>query len=98
MLLSILLLSWLLKRFRQPYFIAYITAGILLGPHGLKLFKDVDTISPIGSLGLILQIFFIGAEIEIPALMKNMRTLILGTAVQLVLSILAVFLIGLQLP
>lgn len=97
MLLSILLLSWLLKRFRQPYFVAYILAGIFLGPHGLKLFTDVDTIAQTGSLGLIIQMFFIGAEIEVPSLIKNMKTLVIGTAVQLLLSMAFILLVGSQL-
>jgi CPA2 family monovalent cation:H+ antiporter-2 len=96
MLLSILLLSWVLKRFRQPYFSAYIIAGILLGPHGLKLFTDVTTIAQIGSLGLIMQMFFIGAEIEVPALMKNIRTSAIGVFVQLVLSFIFTAMIGHQ--
>src|SRR5690349_806067 len=97
MLLSILLLSWLLKRFRQPYFSAYIIAGILLGPHGLKLFTDVTTVAQIGSLGLIMQMFFIGAEIEVPALMKNIRTSAIGVFVQLILSFIFIGVIGHQL-
>jgi CPA2 family monovalent cation:H+ antiporter-2 len=97
MLLSILLLSWILKRFRQPYFSAYIIAGILLGPHALQLFTDVTTIAQIGSLGLIMQMFFIGAEIEVPSLMKNLRTSAIGTFVQLGLSFIFIAIIGHQL-
>ena len=33
MLLTILLVGLLLKKLNQPYFVAYIIAGILLGPH-----------------------------------------------------------------
>ena len=97
MLLSILLLGWFLKRFRQPYFVAYILAGMLLGPDGLKLFTDVNTVAQIGSLGLIIQMFFIGAEIEVPSLLKNIRTLLVGTGVQLLLSFIVILLIGAQL-
>ena len=94
MLLSILLLGWLLKRFRQPYFVAHIIAGVLLGPEGLKLFTDVNTIAQIGSLGLIMQMFFIGAEIEIPSLIKNSKPVITGTAVQLLLSMAFILVVG----
>jgi monovalent cation:H+ antiporter-2, CPA2 family len=97
MLLSILLLSWLLKRFRQPYFVAYIIAGILLGPAGVKLFTDVNTIAQIGSLGLIMQMFFIGAEIEVPAFLKNCKTAVIGTTVQLLLSFGFVLMVSRQL-
>lgn len=97
MLLSILLLSWLLKRFRQPYFVAYIIAGILLGPAGVKLFTDINTIAQIGSLGLIMQMFFIGAEIEVPSLVKNSKTVVIGTGVQLLLSLAFILIVGHQL-
>ena len=97
MLLSILLLGWFLKRFRQPYFVAYIIAGILLGPDGLKLFTDVNTIAQIGSLGLIMQMFFIGAEIEVPSLLKNIKTFLIGTGVQLLLSFSVILLVGTHL-
>lgn len=97
MLLSILLLSWLLKRFRQPYFVAYIIAGVLLGPAGAKLFTDVNTIAQIGSLGLIMQMFFIGAEIEVPSLVRNSKTALVGTSVQLLLSLCFILMVGRQL-
>jgi CPA2 family monovalent cation:H+ antiporter-2 len=97
MLLSILLLSWLLKRFKQPYFVAYIIAGVLLGPHGLHLFTDVNAIAQIGALGLIMQMFFIGTELEVPSLIKNSKTLLIGTAVQLFLSYVFITLVGTQL-
>jgi monovalent cation:H+ antiporter-2, CPA2 family len=94
MLLSILFLSWILKRLRQPILIAYILAGILLGPAGAGLFKNTSEIATIGSLGLIMQMFFIGAELETPSLVRNVRTFLIGTAVQLLLSIGLLFVIG----
>jgi monovalent cation:H+ antiporter-2, CPA2 family len=97
MLLTIVLLGWVLKRFRQPYFVAYIIAGILLGPDGIELFDDVNTVAQIGSLGLIMQMFFIGAEIEVPSLVRNSKTLLIGTAVQLLLSFVFISFVGNQL-
>ncbi|WP_158512990.1 cation:proton antiporter [Flavisolibacter tropicus] len=40
MLLSILLIGLLLKKLNQPYFVAYIIAGILLGPYSIKVFTN----------------------------------------------------------
>lgn len=96
MLLSILFLGWVLRYFRQPYFIAYIIAGVLLGPGGITLFDDVDTIAQVGSLGLIMQLFFTGIEIEVPALIKNSNVLTAGTAVQVILSLLLMWMVGMQ--
>ncbi len=40
MLLTVLVMGLLLRRLNQPYFVAYIIAGILLGPWGIKVFND----------------------------------------------------------
>lgn len=66
MCLMILLLIVLLKRLDQPYLIAYILAGVLLGPHVSGVFKDPASISGIGELGILLLMFFLGIEINIP--------------------------------
>ena len=96
MLLTILFLGWLLRHFRQPYFIAYIIAGVLLGPSGIMLFSDVDTIAQVGSLGLIMQLFFAGIEIEVPSLIKNSKILTAGAAVQIILSLIFVWFVGMH--
>ncbi len=60
----ILLLGLLLKRINQPYIVAYILTGLILGPYGIKLITDQDTVSIIGEIGLIVLMFFIGMEIN----------------------------------
>jgi len=71
--LTLLILGFILKRFNQPYLIAYIIAGILLGPHITGVFSNVGQIELIGELGILLLMFFLGLEISIP----NKRHLIL---------------------
>ena len=95
MLLTILLIGLLLKRLNQPYFVAYIIAGILLGPYCIKVFSNADTIAVIGELGLLIQMFFIGTKMEIQTLAKNIKKPIIGVAAQLFLSFLFIFLLGL---
>lgn len=94
MLLTILLIGLLLKRLNQPYFVAYIIAGILLGPYCIKVFSNADTITVIGELGLLIQMFFIGTKMEIQTLAKNINKPIIGVVVQLFLSFLFILLLG----
>ncbi len=94
MLLTILLIGLLLKRLNQPYFVAYIIAGILLGPYCIKVFSNAYTITVIGELGLLIQMFFIGTKMEIQTLAKNINKPIIGVVVQLFLSFLFIFLLG----
>lgn len=64
--LTILILGFILKRFNQPYLIAYIIAGILLGPHITGVFSNIEEIDMIGEAGILLLMFFLGLEINIP--------------------------------
>ncbi len=46
--MTILGLMFLLKKLNQPYLIAYIIAGVLLGPYALKVFNKSEEIEVIG--------------------------------------------------
>lgn len=91
---GIIVLSFILKLLKQPYVIAYILAGVVLGSHGLELVTDEALITNLGSFGLILLLFFIGMEISLPDLIANWRISIFGTLLQVAFSVLAVYALG----
>lgn len=64
--LTVLLFIFLLKRLKQPYLIAYMLAGVILGPHVTGAFTDTIIIDAFGEAGIILLMFFLGLEIKIP--------------------------------
>lgn len=94
MLLTILLVAIVLKKLHQPYFVAYIIAGILLGPFGIKVFTDADTIAAIGELGLLIQMFFIGTKMEVRSLVQNIKKPLTGVIAQLALSFVFLLMLG----
>lgn len=96
-LLTVLLVSILLKRFGQPYVLAYLLAGLLLGPHALGVFTDAQLIGKLGSFGVVLLLFFAGMELSLPNVIANWRTIIAGTLIQIVLSVAAVWFLGVWL-
>ena len=95
--LTILLLAFVLKRMKQPYFIAYILAGVLLGPQGFAVITDRESILQLGELGIILLMFFIGAEIRLPDLRKQFVKPVMAALIQLLLSFAFIFLLGARL-
>jgi monovalent cation:H+ antiporter-2, CPA2 family len=95
LLLTVLLVGLIIKRLNQPYFVAYIIAGILLGPYCIQVFKKPDTIIAIGELGLLIQMFFIGTKIEIQTLAKQIKKPLLGVIAQLLFSFIFILLLGL---
>lgn len=91
---SIFGLCVLLRFFRQPYAVAYILAGVMLGEDGFQILTDRAVISSMGEFGLILLLFFIGMEISLPDLLKNWKVPAFGTIFQILGSVLMVFLLG----
>ena len=94
MLLTILLIGLVMKKLNQPYFVAYILAGIILGPHGIRVLTQADTISTIGELGLLMQMFFIGTKLEVQTFAKQIKKPLVGTIAQLLFSFIFITIIG----
>ena len=64
-------LALLAKRLGQPLILAYMAAGIILGPSvGLGLIQDQSNIQAIGEIGLILLLFIIGLEMDLRRLLR----------------------------
>ncbi len=95
--LVVLLLIFLLKRLHQPYLIAYILSGIVLGPFISGTFSNTRDILTLGEIGILLHFFFIGTEVEIP---DSHQKLIRPLAVQITKSLLSMIIavvIGMRL-
>ena len=88
------ILALILRYFKQPYIIAYIVAGVLLGKHGFEIITDEASITVLGDIGLILLMFFIGMEISLVDLLENWKTPTIGTLVQVFASISIVAILG----
>ena len=91
---GILLIGLVLKRLKQPYILAYILCGILLGPHGMEIVTDYEVTERLGEIGLIILMFFIGMEISLPDFVRKWRIALLGTGMQILFSLLAVLVLG----
>ena len=73
---------------------AYILAGIILGPHGIKVLTQADTISAVGELGLLMQMFFIGTKLEVQTFAKQIKKPLVRTIAQLLFSLVFITIIG----
>jgi monovalent cation:proton antiporter-2 (CPA2) family protein len=70
--------------------VAYIAAGIAIGPFGLAVFTSPETILVVAELGIVMLLFLIGLELEISKLIAMRRAIFgLGTA-QLGITALAI--------
>jgi Kef-type K+ transport system membrane component KefB len=76
------LLALLARLLRQPLIIAYLAAGLLVGPVGFGWIQDRDTISTLAELGLIFLLFMIGLEIDLKKILGAGREIIVTSFVQ----------------
>lgn len=90
----ILALGLLFQLFRQPQLVAYIIAGIVIGPSGIGLVKDIQIIEHLGALGVTLLLFFIGMEVSPQQLVRGWRVAVFGTLLQILISVLTVWVVG----
>src|SRR3989338_2742452 len=95
--LIILLIGALLKKFKQPFVIVYILAGFLAGPSIFGLAQNEVVISQLGNIGVVLLLFFVGMEVNLDRLISRWRIAVFGTAIQILASVLIIWLIGLTL-
>ena len=73
--------------------LGYLAAGILIGPYGLKLLTDSETIRHIAEFGIVLMLFLIGLDLQ-PREVRRMRNKVLGLGLpQMLLTAVAVTLL-----
>ncbi|KMQ68689.1 cation:proton antiporter [Chryseobacterium sp. FH2] len=92
--LTTLGIMFLLKKLNQPYLIAYIIVGIVLGPHILGIFTNPEEIEVIGEIGILLLMFFLGMEINVPDKRSLLITPVVAQSIKTLLSIIFAFLVG----
>ncbi|CAN7517657.1 monovalent cation:proton antiporter-2 (CPA2) family protein [Pseudoxanthomonas sp. LjRoot143] len=74
------------KRFGLGAVLAYLVAGVVLGPDGLALVRDADRILDAAEIGVVMMLFVIGLELS-PSRLRVMRKPVFGAGgLQVLLS------------
>jgi Kef-type K+ transport system membrane component KefB len=75
-------------RIKQPPLLAYLLAGVLIGPQiGLGLVRDQESIQTVSEIGLILLLFIIGLELDLKKLLAAGRPVIVTGLLQFPLCV-----------
>ncbi len=83
-----------LNKLRIPSIIGFLIAGVLIGPHGLELIKDIHLVEIFAEIGVILLLFTIGLEFSIKNLLALRKAIFTGGFFQVFLTSLAAYLIA----
>ncbi len=90
---AVLLIGFVVRRFGQPHVIAYLIVGVVLGPSVLNLFEE-ESVGLVGEIGVIVLLFFVGLEVDLPRLATGWKVSVIGTILQIAVSTLAVAGVG----
>lgn len=63
-ILSAAVFGLLSHKLRQPLILAYIVAGVLIGPLGLNLVQNMETMHIMAEIGIMLMLFLVGLEMN----------------------------------
>lgn len=85
-----MLARWL----KLPIILGYLAGGIAIGPFGLGLVQDLETINALATIGVILLLFTLGLEFSLSELKRMGKVAILGGTAQILLTAAVGFALG----
>lgn len=75
-------------RLHIPPVVGFLLTGVLAGPHGLGLVKNIEDVDILAQIGIVLLLFGIGMEFSLKKLVQMKRLFLLGGSLQVGLTIL----------
>ena len=79
---------------RQSLLVVYILLGMLIGPSGLSLVSDAQTIREISQIGIVFLLFLLGVNLPATKFLQLLKETTLVTAVGAILLIATGFIVG----
>ncbi len=89
--------AYLARILKQPLIPAYIIAGLVLGPIGLGVVRDLGLIKALSEIGIAFLLFIVGLEIDFKKLRSVSFVSLIGGTLQVILTFLFGYIISLFL-
>jgi CPA2 family monovalent cation:H+ antiporter-2 len=83
------LIIYLSHKLRLPSVVGFLLTGVLIGPGGLSLVKNSDTVGTLAEIGVVMLLFTIGLEFEPARLKRIQRDFWAGGGIQVSLTTVA---------
>lgn len=80
------ILGILARFFKQPLILAYLLAGILIGPIAFGLIEDPHIIKPFAEIGIVFLLFLVGIELNPKRLIEIGNTALVAGFCQIIIS------------
>ncbi len=77
------LLAYFARILRQPLLVAYVVAGVIIGPMGLGVITNPEDINTLAELGIAFLLFTVGLEIDFKRLRSVGPASLVGALIQM---------------
>jgi len=77
---------YLCHRAGIPVVVGYLFTGIVAGPYGFRLVREIEAVRVLAELGIVALLFTIGLEFSFRNLLQLRRTALLGGSLQVILT------------
>ncbi|MBX9725572.1 MAG: cation:proton antiporter, partial [Candidatus Obscuribacterales bacterium] len=84
-----LVVGYICIRLKQPVIAGYMLAGVVLGPHGLKLISRADHIGFLSEFGVAMMLFALGVDLSLKQVLSSAKRIVSAGLVQMLLTITA---------
>ncbi len=78
---------FIFKRIKLPEVVGFLLTGVLVGPNGLGLISSIHEVEVLAEVGVILLLFTIGIEFSLKNLFKIRKSVLLGGASQVFITV-----------
>src|SRR5262245_61877906 len=76
-------------RLHLPAIVGFLITGVLCGPHGFGLIRDVGKVEELADVGVVLLLFTIGIEFSLERLGRLRTFLVAGGGLQVIVTVAA---------
>ena len=71
---------------KLPPIIGFLITGVIIGPYGGKLIREIESVDMLAQIGIVLLMFAIGLEFSIAKMMKSKKIWLLGGGLQVLFT------------
>lgn len=86
-----LLNAYVFSLLRQSPIVGYLTTGLLVGPYGFHLIKDLHEVALVAEVGIVLLLFTIGLEFSYDRILRLKKLLLSAGTTQVIMTGAVVF-------
>src|ERR687894_2097370 len=90
LLLASVPIAFIFHRLRLPTIVGFMITGVVIGPYGFGLIRDVHAIEALAEIGVVLLLFTIGLEFSLRRIIEMKRLVLIGGGAQVAATTLLV--------